>query len=166
MEATEQTEVKKRRRRERGQSLVEFAMIAPLLVILIFGFVDTARLYQAWVTIQGAAREGARFGVTGRDTCPVATSNRVACIKYWAAQRTKSLTNSSTLISVTVRRWDYPDYANPPLEGNAGGPCDALEVKVEYDFEPSTPLAETLLGFVHITGKERMVNEPFGTCDP
>jgi hypothetical protein len=164
MAATRRTT--KNRKRELGQSLVEFAMIAPILVILIFGFVDSARLYQAWVTVQGAAREGARFGVTGRDDCPSATDNRVACIKYWAAQRGKSLTNSDTLLSVTVRNWDYPAYADPPTEGNAGGPCDALEVKVEYDFEPSTPLADTLLGFVHITGKERLVNEPFGTCDP
>ena len=154
-----------RKRRERGQALVEFAMIAPLLVILIFGFVDAARLYQAWVTVQGAAREGARFGVTGRDDCPPATDNRVACIKYWAAQRGKSLTNSSTLLSVTVRMWDYPAYEDPPSEGNAGGPCDALEVKVEYDFEPSTPLADSILGAVHLTGQERLVNEPFGTCE-
>jgi hypothetical protein len=163
--AIDKRTVSGRRRRERGQALVEFALIAPVLVILIFGFVDAARLYQAWVTVQGAAREGARYGVTGQDDCPAATDNRVACITYWASQRAKGLTNADTLLAVTVRRWDYPTYPDPPLEGSAGGPCDALEVKVEYDFEPSTPLADTILGFVHITGRERLVNEPFGTCE-
>lgn len=164
--ATHERTTRRDKRRERGQTLAEFAMIAPILVILIFGFVDSARLYQAWVTIQGAAREGARYGVTGQDDCPAATDNRVACIKYWAAQRAKSLTNSGTALAVTVRRWDYPTYADPPAEGNAGGPCDALEVRVEYDFEPATPLANAILGPLHITGKERLVNEPFGSCDP
>jgi Flp pilus assembly protein TadG len=154
-----------KKRRERGQALAEFAMIAPILVILIFGFVDAARLYQAWVTVQGAAREGARFGVTGRDDCPSATDNRVACIKYWASQRAKSLTNSATELTVTVRSWEYPTYADPPAEGSPGQQCDALEVMVEYDFSPATPLAEAIMGPVHITGRERLVNEPFGPCD-
>ena len=153
-----------KRQRERGQALAEFALIAPILVILIFGFVDTTRLYQAWVTIQGAAREGARYGVTGQDDCPSATDNRVACIKYWAQQRAKTLTNSSTALQITVRKWTYPNYPNPPTEGSAGQQCDALEVKVEYDFSPATPLASALFGGVHITGRERLVNEPFGPC--
>jgi Flp pilus assembly protein TadG len=151
-------------RKERGQALVEFALLAPLLVILIFGFVDITRLYNAWITVQGAAREGARYGVTGRSDCPAAADDRLVCIKYSAAERTKNLTNSSTNVAVTVRSWAYPAYADPPAEGNPGKQCDALEVKVEYDFKPSTPLANSLLGAVHMTGKERLVNEPYGPC--
>lgn len=150
---------------QRGQALVEFALVAPILVILIFGFVDVARLYNAWVTIQGAAREGARYGVTGRSDCPADPDNRLVCIKYWTSQQAKSLTNSSTELQVTVRSWDYPSYADPANEGVPGDQCDALEVQVEYDFQPSTPLADTLLGGVHLTGRERLVNEPYGPCD-
>lgn len=155
----------RRRRGERAQTLVEFAIIAPLLMILIFGFIDAARLFQAWTTVQGAAREGARFGVTGQDDCPVATDDRVACIQYWASQRGKALTNSATELTVAVRSWDYPDYEDPPTEGNPGQQCDALEVRVEYDFVPSTPLADSIFGSVHLTGRERLVNEPFGPCN-
>ena len=154
-----------RRHNERGQTLAEFAMIAPILVILIFGFVDVARLYNAWVTVQGAAREGARYGVTGRSDCSIAADDRMACIEYEAEQRAGALANSDTDIDVSVRSWNYPSYADPAIEDSAGEQCDAIEVQVDYDFTPSTPLASTIIGSVPITARERLVNEPFGACD-
>ena len=153
------------KRGQRGQTLAEFAMIAPIVVILIFGFIDVSRVYQAWVTIQGAAREGARYAVTGRDDCTIATEDRLACIQHLAAQRAEALTNSAADLTVTVRSWDYPAYADPATENSPGLQCDAIEVQVDYDFTPSTPLANVLLGDVHLTGRERLVNEPFGTCE-
>ena len=44
-----------------GQSLVEFALIAPLLLMVIFGIIDIARLIQAQLTIDNAARQAIRF---------------------------------------------------------------------------------------------------------
>ena len=152
------------RQKERGQALVEFAVVVPLVIILIFGFVDLTRVFNAWVTIQGAAREGARYGVTGQANCTGITNDRLACIQYSAKERAKKLTNSSAAVMVTVRSWDYPNYANPPSQNNPGGPCDALEVQVDYDFKAATPLMSSILGSVHLTGRERLVNEPFGTC--
>jgi Flp pilus assembly protein TadG len=152
-------------RRERGQALVEFGLIAPVLVILIFGFTDVARVYHAWVTIQGAAREGARYGVTGQDDCNTYTDSRVDCIKYAATQRTNPLTGSPGNVTVKVRSWDYPSYANPATENSAGEACDAIEVQVEYDFVATTPLVGDIFGALHLTGRERLVNEPFGPCN-
>ncbi|MCL6650418.1 MAG: pilus assembly protein, partial [Chloroflexi bacterium] len=45
-----------------AQSLVEFALILPVLVLLIFGLIDFGRMFQAYVTIQHAAREAGREG--------------------------------------------------------------------------------------------------------
>ena len=154
----------RRRADERGQTLAEFALLVPLLVILIFGFVDVSRIYQAWVTIEGAAREGARYGVTGRSDCDIAADDRLACIEYNTTQRAKALTNDDTDLTVTVRSWDYPTYADPASEGDPGEQCDAIEVQVNYQFTPSTPLAETIFGAIELVGRERLVNEPFGTC--
>lgn len=155
----------RRRSNERGQTLAEFALLVPLLVILIFGFVDVSRIYQSWVTIEGAAREGARYGVTGRSDCDIAADDRLACIEYNTTQRTQALTNDDTDITVTVRSWDYPSYADPAAEGDPGGQCDAIEVQVNYEFTPSTPLAETIFGSITMVGRERLVNEPFGICE-
>ena len=46
---------------KRGQGLVEFALILPLLLFLIIGTLDLARLFQAKVVTNNAAREGAYF---------------------------------------------------------------------------------------------------------
>lgn len=52
------------RSRERGQSMVELALIMPLVLVLLFAIVDFGRAYSAWVTITNAAREGARYAIT------------------------------------------------------------------------------------------------------
>jgi Flp pilus assembly protein TadG len=150
---------------ERGQSIAEFALIAPVLFILVFGLIDTARAYQAWVNIQGAAREGARYGVTGRENCAGGTQTRMACIEYVTREHSDHLTNASTTLDVNVRSWEYPAYSGSASEGSAGEQCDSLEVEVEYEFEPATPIISALVGGVTMSASERMVNEPFGVCE-
>lgn len=49
-----------RRRRERGAAAVEFALVLPILIMLIFGIIDFGRMLNARITITEAAREGAR----------------------------------------------------------------------------------------------------------
>ena len=50
-------------RRESGQALVEFALIAPLLLLLVLGVVEFGRAWNAYQVLTDAAREGARTGV-------------------------------------------------------------------------------------------------------
>jgi Flp pilus assembly protein TadG len=45
----------------RGQSLVEFALLAPILLLLILGAMDFARMFSIKVTLTNAAREGANY---------------------------------------------------------------------------------------------------------
>jgi hypothetical protein len=47
-------------KKEKGASAVEFAIILPVLVILIFGIVEFAIAFNNYITITHAAREGAR----------------------------------------------------------------------------------------------------------
>jgi Flp pilus assembly protein TadG len=47
--------------RRSGQALVEFVMIAPILLLLIFGLVDFSRAWSAHHVIADAAREGTRM---------------------------------------------------------------------------------------------------------
>jgi len=48
---------------ERGQALVEFALVAPLLLLIILGMVDFARAWSAYEAITYQARMGARMAV-------------------------------------------------------------------------------------------------------
>jgi Flp pilus assembly protein TadG len=44
----------------KGQSLIEFALLLPLLVLIIFGVLDLGRAFFSFIAITNAAREGAR----------------------------------------------------------------------------------------------------------
>jgi hypothetical protein len=114
--------------------------------------------------MQHAAREGARYGVTGRIDCSAPSPDRLNCIEHTVRTNADSLTNTSSNLDVFVKSWEYPSYANPGTEGSAGDQCDALEVRVEYDFTPSIPLVGDIFGPVHMVARERLVNEPFGPC--
>lgn len=48
--------------RGRGQSLVEFALVVPLLLLLLLGIVQFGFIFNSYVTLTNAAREGAREG--------------------------------------------------------------------------------------------------------
>jgi hypothetical protein len=47
--------------RQRGAALVEFAVLVPLLVLLIFGIIEFGWIFGQYNDIRHAAREGARF---------------------------------------------------------------------------------------------------------
>jgi hypothetical protein len=60
-----------------GQELVEFALVLPLLLLVVFGAVDLGRLFHAYITISNAAREGARYGIIyPEDTAGILTITR------------------------------------------------------------------------------------------
>lgn len=48
--------------KERGSNLVEFAILAPLLILLVFGIFTVARAFNLKNTLEHAAREAARLG--------------------------------------------------------------------------------------------------------
>jgi Flp pilus assembly protein TadG len=89
-----------RTRQERGAAAVEFALVVPLLVMLLIGVVTVAIGYSAKVALNNAVREGARLGasapssaswadaVTGRVTSAFADPDADAmnvCAKLYKA---------------------------------------------------------------------------------
>jgi Flp pilus assembly protein TadG len=49
-----------KRQRQSGQSLVEFALVVPIFVLLVFGLIDFSRLVFTYISISNGAREMAR----------------------------------------------------------------------------------------------------------
>ena len=54
------------RPRDRGAAAVEFALLLPLLLLLVFGIIDFGRALNAQITLTQAAREGARVAALGQ----------------------------------------------------------------------------------------------------
>lgn len=50
-----------------GDSLVEFALILPVLMLILMGIFDLGRAFYAYNVIANAAREGARYGIAHPD---------------------------------------------------------------------------------------------------
>ncbi len=51
-------------KRQKGQGLVEFALILPVLLLIILAIIEMALIFQGYLTVQHAAREAARWAVT------------------------------------------------------------------------------------------------------
>ncbi len=54
------------RSKQHGQTLAEFAISLPLVLLLLFGILEFGRIFQSWVTLQNAARSAVRYAVTGQ----------------------------------------------------------------------------------------------------
>ena len=61
-------------KKNRGQAMVEFVIAFPILIFLLFGIIEFARLTFAWMAVQNAARFGIRYAVTGE-------YNEIYCVK-------------------------------------------------------------------------------------
>lgn len=81
-------------RDQRGATLVEFALVAPVLILVLVVCLDFARALNAYVTVASASREGARYA-TVHPTAPPAE------IRSYVASRVVPLnTDPSVLIVV------------------------------------------------------------------
>ncbi len=61
------------RETEAGQSLVEFTLILPVFLLMLFAMVDFGRGFYTWLIITNAAREGARVAAVQSDLATIQT---------------------------------------------------------------------------------------------
>jgi len=68
------TDVRNRRERRNnnGQGMVEFALILPMLLLLLFGIIEVGRLLVVYSQVQAASREAARYAAAAGDADTVA----------------------------------------------------------------------------------------------
>ena len=65
MRSTREGARRRGRRREGGVVATEFALIAPILITLVFGIIDFGFVFNAQIALTQAAREGVRVGAIG-----------------------------------------------------------------------------------------------------
>ena len=117
------------RERSRGQSLVEFALVVPVFLMIAFGTIDFGLAFDASMVITNAAREGAREGVTNPSTSAV-----TARVREVAGR----LNNSALTITVACRT-----TSGASCSGGVGGATtgNTLLVTVNYSYSMLTPIA-------------------------
>lgn len=134
-----------------GQSLVEFALVLPIIVLLIVGFVEIGRAVFAFNTIANAARQGARVAVVNQISvvtdCDESRPIEDPYEPHWsvrgcaiAAASTLGITTSNVSVS----------YLSPPSTTLSCAPtlhvgCLA-SVTVTYNYSIATPFVSLLIG--------------------
>jgi Flp pilus assembly protein TadG len=67
------TQLRRLTKSERGASLVEFALVAPLLFVVLFGMIDFGKGIAYWIDQTHLANEAARFAAVNRNPGATAT---------------------------------------------------------------------------------------------
>ena len=117
---------------ERGQALVEFALVGIIFFILVFGTIDVGRAVWNYNTLAQATREGARFAVVHGARCDSEAGCSAADL---AAVEAVVVTNASGLNSsqVTV---DVEWICRTGLGSDCNEVWDHVTVTSEYDYAP------------------------------
>jgi Flp pilus assembly protein TadG len=83
-------------RNERGQTMTEFALVLPILAVLLFGVIQFGIVFNNYVTLTDAVRAGARKGAVGRFA-----ANPVGDVQTAVKNSAGGLNQSQLNISVT-----------------------------------------------------------------
>ena len=109
-------------RASRGQALVEFALILPIFLILLFGIIDFGRYVYTANSLNNAAREGARIGSVGIRPSPDCDGlSREACTVKIAKSRAYGLGGPGVGVVVSCAR--VAAGATPPTTPVAVSSC-------------------------------------------
>jgi len=106
-----------RKRSDRGTAAVEFALVLPVLLLIVFGIIDFGRALNAQISLTGAAREGVRLAALGYSN---------AAIQARVAAAAPSLSGVTTTVTASC----------PP----GAGPAANAQVDVSYRFSFITPI--------------------------
>ena len=113
----------RRRQSDRhGLAMIEFAMVLPIMIMVVLGVIEFARAFEVSTILETAAREGARLGMLSNiDTEDLTANQRVIQdVKRFVAATGVPADD----LEVTITGWEVNDIAN----GTSG---DASDVNLE-----------------------------------
>jgi Flp pilus assembly protein TadG len=153
----------RRPRVARGQSVVEFALVVPIMVVLLVAIIDFARVYTTMMTVESAAREAADFGTTlgaqrwdsGLRAGTIQEMQRRACIAtsnlpdYADADTDPSTGCANPTFACSILTTGTPcdpyDAADTCEQATREPPCQ-IKVTITYDFHLFAPIHFDILG--------------------
>lgn len=153
-------------RRSRGQALVEFALVLPLLILVLVGIFDFGRAIYAFNTISNAAREAVRIGIVDQNCTRIGTEarDRSASLDVdWTYDGTLTAAaacqNAAGDVHIEFLQADYSGAGTfnescDPGKPSPNGPrlgC-VVQVTVEYHYRAATPIIGNLVGVLTLTG--------------
>jgi Flp pilus assembly protein TadG len=117
---------------ERGQSIVELALVLPVMAFALLGAADMARAFAIQLAVQNGARAGAEAAAI--DYSPTVNESEARTIDEM--NRTPGMVAANATVTVTFKQIDgLTDCLNPPTVAT---PCYA-KVRVQYTFSTITP---------------------------
>ena len=136
--------------------MTEFAMIAPLYLLLIFAVMDFGRMFLVQMNLQQTVQEAARFASTG---------NHLADSKNPG----QNLSRIDSIIAKAQQASAGADITNIQISslkggvGNAGGPGDTVTVALTTNLKLMTPMVAHFFpsGAYTFTSSATFKNEPF-----
>jgi len=126
-----------------GQTLVEFALIVPIFILMMVGIFDAGRAVYAWSTINNAAHEAVRLAIVDQNA---------ADVRARAVSQSVAVGVDSADVSIRWLSSTYTDVA--PCNATPRYGC-AVEVSVAYEFTAATPVISQLMGTIGLEGVAR-----------
>ncbi|HEY7659831.1 MAG TPA: TadE/TadG family type IV pilus assembly protein [Actinomycetota bacterium] len=115
---------------QHGAVAVEFALILPLLLMLVLGIIEFGFGYHAWDSTQNGAREGARLA---------AVEPNIVLIEDRVRGSSGFLDQANLSVTITCRKFDGASFGTcaPGQDWDEG---DIVRVQVDYAYDYITPL--------------------------
>jgi PKD repeat protein len=152
-----------RQSKSAGQALVEFALVIPVMLLMLAIAIDFGRLFFSYIEITNAAREGAAFGAH-------APSN-LTQIQTTAAQETSTQSQGgehALTVSTSCKDSGGTVLASCTLaSGGASGAGNTITVNVDEQFTFFTPLIGAIVPNLHLsTGATAVVTDYASSSGP
>ncbi len=113
---------------QRSQALIEFALVSPVLLLLVFGIIDIGRAIFYFDTVNHAAREGARVAVRASNPLPTNTDVLAIVTSQFIGAPVSAPCPQGPITSATPpdnSAWLYITEPSPPASVEASPPANA-----------------------------------------
>jgi Flp pilus assembly protein TadG len=129
-------------RRARGQGLVEFALVVPIVLLIIFGIIDFGRAIYAYNTIDNSARTAGRVAIVSQTASSIQTAAINQAVALAIPATNVTISHDGCAISYSIG-------------------C-IVSVTVTYAFHPITPVIGQIWKTINMSSTTHLPIEHVG----